>query len=109
MVSGIVAYGAYVPKLRIKAEEIEKQWNKENTAQMLNVVEKSVADYDEDTCTLSIEASTKALQDFSINPKNIGAVYIGSESHPYAVKSTSAIVASLSSSFVVNVLNRRSL
>jgi hydroxymethylglutaryl-CoA synthase len=42
---------------------------------------------------MSVEASRGALARAGINPDRINAVYVGSESHPYIVKSTSAIVA----------------
>ncbi|MGC8566019.1 MAG: hydroxymethylglutaryl-CoA synthase, partial [Thermoplasmata archaeon] len=45
----------------------------------------------EDTATISVEALRNAMN--RKNVKNIGAVYVGSESHPYAVKPTATIVA----------------
>ncbi len=55
--------------------------------------EKSVPAPDEDTATISVEAARSALVRAKINPQDIGAVYVGSESHPYAVKPTATIVA----------------
>jgi hydroxymethylglutaryl-CoA synthase len=57
------------------------------------VREKSVAGLDEDTITISIEASRNALARAGIDPERLGAVWVGSESHPYAVKPSSTIVA----------------
>ena len=48
---------------------------------------------DEDTITLSVEAARNALKMSKVNPKDIQAVYVGSESHPYAVKPSATIVA----------------
>jgi hydroxymethylglutaryl-CoA synthase len=49
---------------------------------------------DTDTITLSVEATKNALKRAgNINTADIGAVYIGSESHPYAVKPSGTIVA----------------
>ncbi len=92
---GIVGYGAYVPRFRIKAEEIARVWGKnaEDIKDGLMVQEKSVPDADEDTVTISVEAAKNALLRAQINPLDIGAVYIGSESHPYAVKPSGTIVA----------------
>jgi hydroxymethylglutaryl-CoA synthase len=43
--------------------------------------------------TMSIEAARNALARANIDPKRIRAVWVGSESHPYAVKPTSTMVA----------------
>jgi hydroxymethylglutaryl-CoA synthase len=48
---------------------------------------------DEDVVTMSIEAARNALLRARIAPHLIRAVWVGSESHPYAVKPTSTIVA----------------
>lgn len=91
---GIVGYGAYVPVLRISVEEIAKTWKKDGKkiASGLGVMEKAVASFDEDTCTISVEAARRALEVAGIRPQKIGAIYVGSESHPYAVKPTASIV-----------------
>ncbi|MHA1917440.1 MAG: hydroxymethylglutaryl-CoA synthase [Candidatus Ranarchaeia archaeon] len=91
---GIVGWGAYVPRNRIKVEEIARMWGKDPVAwkRGLFVNEKAVPEPDEDTATISVEASKNALTRTNIDPKDIGAIYIGSESHPYAVKPTGTIV-----------------
>ena len=92
---GIVAYGFYVPRYRVKVEEIAKAWHKdaEKIKSGLNILEKAVAAVDEDACTIAVEAARNAVNDFSIDASKIGAIYVGSESHPYAVKPTSTIVS----------------
>ena len=57
------------------------------------VKEKAVPGLDEDTATMSIEAARNALSRSQIDPQEIRAVWVGSESHPYAVKPTGTIVA----------------
>jgi len=91
---GIVGYGAYVPRYRIKAEEIARVWGKngKSISAGLGVYEKSVPSIDEDTATISVEAARRAVKFSGVNPEEIGAVYVGSESHPYAVKPTATIV-----------------
>jgi hydroxymethylglutaryl-CoA synthase len=93
--SGIVGYGVYIPSYRIKVEEIAKVWGDDPKAisRGLVVNEKSVPAPDEDTATISVEAARNSLKRAMIDPKQIGAVYVGSESHPYAVKPTATIVA----------------
>ncbi|WP_457612264.1 hydroxymethylglutaryl-CoA synthase [Methanocaldococcus sp.] len=93
--ASIVGYGGYIPKYRIKVEEIARVWNKDAEAikKGLLVYEKSVPYLDEDTATIAVEAAKNALKRAQIDPKDIGAIYVGSESHPYAVKPTATIVA----------------
>jgi len=92
---GIVGYGVYVPRFRIKVDEIARIWGQpgELVSKSLGVFEKSVPDMDEDTATIAVEAARNAVKMASINPEEIRAVYVGSESHPYAVKPTATIVA----------------
>ena len=92
---GIVGYGAHVPSYRIKVEEIAKVWgdDPESYKKGLVVNEKSVPAADEDTATIAVTAARYALERGNIDPANIGAVYVGSESHPYAVKPTATVVA----------------
>lgn len=93
--TGIVGYGAYIPRLRIKTQEIAEEWGVEaNTiSKGLLLQEKSIPAVDEDTITLSVEAATYAMQRAAIGRSEVGAVYIGSESHPYAVKPSGVVVA----------------
>ena len=88
---GIVGYGAYVPRYRLPAREVARVWSGRDAE--LPIKEKAVAGLDEDTATMSIEAARNALARAGIDPKRIRAVWVGSESHPYAVKPTSTIVA----------------
>jgi hydroxymethylglutaryl-CoA synthase len=92
--AGIVGYGAYVPRYRIKTGEIAKIWGKEGEAisKGLYIKEKAVPSIDEDTATISVEAARQAINSCGISAKKIGAIYVGSESHPYAVKPTATIV-----------------
>jgi hydroxymethylglutaryl-CoA synthase len=92
--AGIVGYGAYVPRNRIKTSEIAEQWGKDPDAirRGLQLEEKSVPGLDEDTITISVAASQAALDRAGIEPDSIGAVYVGSESHPYAVKPSGTVL-----------------
>src|SRR5512145_2186176 len=92
---GIVGYGAYVPRHRIRLEEIAKVWGADAPSYKrgLQLREKSVPAPDQDTITMSVEATRHALRRAGIDPVKIGAVYVGSESHPYAVKPSGTVVA----------------
>jgi hydroxymethylglutaryl-CoA synthase len=88
---GIVGYGAYVPRYRLPASEVARVWTGGEGG--LPIKEKAVPGLDEDVATMSIEASRNALKRAAIDPQKIRAVWVGSESHPYAVKPTSTLVA----------------
>lgn len=88
---GIVGYGAYVPRYRLPASEVARIWT--DGMGGVPVTEKSVPGLDEDVITMSIEAARNALARAQIDQTEIRAVWVGSESHPYAVKPTSTVVA----------------
>ena len=93
---GIVSYGAYVPRFRIKPEEIGRVWGVDGVGmgRGLRIEEKAVPSPDEDVITISAEAARYMMDRVpDVNPQDIGAVYVGSESHPYAVKPTSGTIA----------------
>ena len=88
---GLVGYGAYVPRFRLPASEVARVWTEGTSA--LPIKEKAVPGLDEDVATMSVEAARNAVLRAGIPPSDIRAVWVGSESHPYAVKPTSTIVA----------------
>ncbi len=88
---GIIGYGAYVPRYRLPAKEIARIWGAGDEG--LPVIEKAVAGLDEDVITMSIEAARNALKRAGIDPHELRAVWVGSESHPYAVKPSGTVVA----------------
>lgn len=88
---GIIGYGAYVPRYRLPATEISRIWKGGMEAGPIK--EKSVPGTDEDVITMSIEAARNALKRAGIDPRELRAVWVGSESHPYAVKPSSTVVA----------------
>jgi len=92
---GIIGYGAYVPKFRISVDVIAKTWDKNGAviSASLGVRQKSVAGMDEDCLTMATQAGWQALQMAKIDPRKIGACFVGSESFPYAVKPTSTVLA----------------
>ena len=62
--SGIIGYGAYIPRNRIRVEEIAKVWGADAPSYKkgLELQQKSVPALDEDTITLSVEAARNALR-----------------------------------------------
>ena len=76
-VPGIVGYGFYSSRFRIKEENIER----------------AIPFIDEDSITAAVEAGKLALIHSGIDSANVGKVYVGSESNPYAVKPIASKVA----------------
>jgi hydroxymethylglutaryl-CoA synthase len=74
---GIVGYGVYTSKFRIKEGNMER----------------SVPFIDEDAVTAAVEAGKMALIHSGIDRTFIGKVYVGSESNPYAVNPIASKVA----------------
>jgi hydroxymethylglutaryl-CoA synthase len=89
---GIAGYGAYVPRPRVRTATIAAAWGRRQGGR-LPVAEKSVPGLDEDAITMSIEAARGAVARARVAPENIRAVWVGSESKPYAVKPSSTVVA----------------
>src|SRR5438445_4133063 len=85
---GIKGYGAYIPFQRLPSTEVARVWKGGGSGPNL---EKAVASIDEDTVTMAIEASQYAMKMAGI--EELGAIFVGTESKPYAVKPTSTIVA----------------
>ncbi len=87
---GIIGYGSYIPMYRLPNTEIARVWKGGGKGP---VKEKAVAGLDEDSVTIAIEAARNALARAEIAPELLRAVWVGSESPPYAVKPSSTIVA----------------
>lgn len=92
---GIKGYAGYVPRYRITPKEIGDVWGQdgETMGKGLRVKSKSVPSPDEDVVTISTQAAKWAMQRADIEGEDLEAIYVGSESHPYAVKPTATIVA----------------
>ncbi|MGI0080967.1 MAG: hydroxymethylglutaryl-CoA synthase [Nitrososphaerales archaeon] len=86
---GIEGYGAYIPCYRLPTTEISRVWHGGGSGANR---EKAVASSDEDTTTMAVEAARVALNMAGVG-RNVGAIFVGTESKVYAVKPTSTIVA----------------
>lgn len=87
----IAGYGVYIPVYRVMDAEIARVWGRDKTRTPIK--SKSVKNLDEDVVTMSVNAAHYALKRAEIKSSKIGAIFVGSESKPYAVKPTATIVA----------------
>jgi len=87
-------WGSYVPPYRLTVAEVSRVWGRDSKQyeEELNVKEKAVAGVDEDSATMAVEAANNALARAGVDPRELGCVYVGSESPPYAVKPTATTV-----------------
>jgi hydroxymethylglutaryl-CoA synthase len=92
---GIIGYGHYVPPLRLEISEFARQWRltprMERVYRLSGRNRVSVNASDEDTITLAVAAGQRALLS-APQARPIEAILVGSESHPYAVKSSAIVV-----------------
>lgn len=91
---GIVSYGFYIPKYRIKIDEIAKVWGKNpyDVINSLKINEKTVASIDEDSLTMAYESAAMALSGVKINKNDLKVIFFGSETPPYVVNPASTIL-----------------
>jgi len=85
--AGIVGYGIYVPKYRLKQADAAIPWDSWASG------EKAVCGADEDIITMAAEASEKAVRHAGIDPAKIGSIYIGTASSPYIEQYLAPILA----------------
>jgi hydroxymethylglutaryl-CoA synthase len=89
---GIVSYGVYIPRYRLKRKTIftEMSWFNRATAGLAKG-EKAVANYDEDSITMGVAAALNCLNGFERD--NLDGIYLASVSMPYANRQNASIVA----------------
>jgi hydroxymethylglutaryl-CoA synthase len=92
---GLDSVGFYAPKFRLSLDDLAKKRgvDPEKFRQGLLAEEFAVPDYGEDAIGMAIIAAQNAIARGRINPKEIDAIFVGSESLPYAVKSIASILS----------------
>jgi len=88
--SGIVSYGAYVPKYRIDRKLIYKSMGWLNPATFMPG-EKAVANYDEDSVTMAVAAGIDCLS--GIERAGVDAVFFATATSPYTERQSAEIIA----------------
>jgi len=87
---GVIGYGSYIPQYRLPNSEVSRVWG---DGERGPIKEKAVAGLDEDTITIAIEAARNAMARANITAEELRAIWVGSESPPYAVKPAATVVA----------------
>jgi hydroxymethylglutaryl-CoA synthase len=82
---GIVSYGAYVPIYRLNREAIGAMWNKG-----VAKGEKAVANADEDSITMGVEAVIDCLH--GMDRSQVDGLYFATDSPPYIEKQSASII-----------------
>jgi hydroxymethylglutaryl-CoA synthase len=91
---GITAYGVSLPSLAVSFGEIASANGKDDgvLACPSGIKQKTVPEQDEDAATLAAAAGQQALLRWQGDVEQIGGIFVGSESHPYAVNPTGTMV-----------------
>lgn len=89
---GIVAYGGYVPRLRLNRKAVAQAHAWINPGLMGQARgNRSMANWDEDSVTMAVEAARDCLN--GIEREDLGGLYFASTTMPFADRQNSAIVA----------------
>jgi len=89
MMSGIIGYGAYVPKYRIKQQDVAIPWGG------WAMGEKAVCGWDEDIISMAAEALDNAMKHSGVKAADVGALYMGTASSHMIETHLSPILAEL--------------
>src|SRR4030065_1057866 len=84
--SGIISYGAYVPLWRLNRDAMGAAWGRASFGG-----ERSVANNDEDTVTMAVEAVLDCLT--GIDRDSIDGLYFASTTAPFREKQCAALIA----------------
>ena len=84
--AGIVSYGAYIPIYRLKRDEMGRAWGRGSAGG-----ERAVANFDEDSATMAVEAVVDCLKGSDRN--KVDGLYFASTTPPYREKQTASLVA----------------
>ncbi len=87
--SGIIGYGVYVPKYRIKQQDAAIPWGG------FAMGEKAVCGWDEDIISMAAEALDNAMKHSGVKAADVGALYMGTASSHMIEMHLSPILAEL--------------
>ena len=87
--AGISGFGVYVPKRRLALKDYLAVWEKIYAVHGLSEMgmrQRAVLASDEDTNTLAVMAAKAALADAAIPREDIGGLFLGTRTDPYATR-----------------------
>ena len=94
---GIDSISYYVPSLYVDIEELALRRNipAEKLVNGLGLKRMATPDYDEDAASIAANSLFRLISENNINPKEIGRVYLGTESGVDSSKPTSSYVVEI--------------
>lgn len=94
---GIDSISYYVPSLYVDIEDLASKRNipAEKLIYGLGLKKMSIPDFDEDSASIAANSLFKLISEYNINPKEIGRIYIGTESGVDASKPISSYVVEI--------------
>ncbi len=90
MEAGILSCGGYIPTLRLDRKTAAGAWARNPIAG-----ERSVANHDEDSLTMAVEAARNCLQGAPVTGKEIDGLSFASTTAPYAEKMSAALISTV--------------
>jgi 3-hydroxy-3-methylglutaryl CoA synthase len=89
--TGILSFGAYIPRKRLQRAAIHatNKWFAGGLGGLAKG-EKAIANWDEDTITMAVEAARDALE--GVDRATVGTVTLASTTHPFADRSNAGVV-----------------
>lgn len=94
--AGISGIGTYVPKRRLALQDYASVWKNHCFIEGIDefgMRNRSVLASDEDSNTLMVMAAKAALSDSTVSKEDIGVLYLGSRTGPYATRPSATFVA----------------
>jgi hydroxymethylglutaryl-CoA synthase len=94
--SGIVGYGVAIPYRRMDVQQVLNVWKNSDYGILkyrLRSAERAVLLFNEDTNTLATESSRNALRHSGLAGRDMGALYLGTGTNPWASNPSSTLIA----------------
>ncbi len=87
---GIISCGAYLPTYRLERKKAAEAWDRSAIAG-----ERTVANNDEDSITMAVEAARNCLSGSGMQAGGIAGLYFASTTAPYAEKMSAVLISTV--------------